>query len=66
MENSNICKQTNKQHMIYLQDNPEAKLEDLEKPGVDDEPQQVLLRYVKLIEKYYLVFYSCFEVGKHN
>jgi hypothetical protein len=27
-----------------LQDNPEAKLEDLDKPGVDDEPQQVLLR----------------------
>ncbi len=27
------------------QDNPEATLEDLEKPGVDEEPQQVLLRY---------------------
>ncbi len=26
-------------------DNPEATLEDLEKPGVDEEPQQVLLRY---------------------
>lgn len=30
----------------YLQqENPEATLEDLEKPGVDEEPQQVLLRY---------------------
>ena len=27
------------------QENPEATLEDLEKPGVDEEPQQVLLRY---------------------
>ena len=25
--------------------NPEASLEDLEKPGVDDEPQPVALRY---------------------
>ena len=25
--------------------NPDAMLEDLEKPGVDDEPQPVLLRY---------------------
>ena len=36
--------------MLYIisvfQDNPEAKLEDLDKPGVDDEPQQVLLRFV--------------------
>ena len=29
---------------VYLQENPDAKLEDLEKPGVDEEPQQVLLR----------------------
>lgn len=27
------------------QDNPSATLEDLEKPGVDEEPQHVLLRY---------------------
>lgn len=27
------------------QDNPGATLEDLEKPGVDEEPQHVLLRY---------------------
>lgn len=26
-------------------DNPTATLEDLEKPGVDEEPQHVLLRY---------------------
>jgi regulator of nonsense transcripts 1 len=25
--------------------NPEAVVEDLQKPGVDDEPNQVLLRY---------------------
>ena len=29
---------------LFLQENPEATLEDLEKPGVDEEPQQVLLR----------------------
>ncbi len=27
------------------QENPTATLEDLEKPGVDEEPQHVLLRY---------------------
>lgn len=27
------------------QENPCASLEDLEKPGVDEEPQHVLLRY---------------------
>lgn len=27
------------------QENPSATLEDLEKPGVDEEPQHVLLRY---------------------
>lgn len=31
--------------MVFLQDNPTATLEDLEKPGVDEEPQHVLLRY---------------------
>lgn len=30
---------------VYTQDNPTATLEDLEKPGVDEEPQHVLLRY---------------------
>ena len=30
---------------FLLQENPDATLEDLEKPGVDEEPQQVLLRY---------------------
>lgn len=29
---------------LPVQENPEAKLEDLEKPGVDEEPLQVLLR----------------------
>jgi len=28
-----------------MQDNPDARLEDLEKPGVDEEPAQVMLRY---------------------
>ena len=28
-----------------LQTQPDAKLEDLEKPGVDEEPAQVMLRY---------------------
>ena len=31
--------------LLSWQDNPSATLEDLEKPGVDEEPQQVLLRY---------------------
>lgn len=30
---------------VSIQDNPSATLEDLEKPGVDEEPQHVLLRY---------------------
>ena len=30
---------------LCFQDNPSATLEDLEKPGVDEEPQHVLLRY---------------------
>lgn len=30
---------------VSAQDNPSATLEDLEKPGVDEEPQHVLLRY---------------------
>lgn len=32
-------------HCVSSQDNPSATLEDLEKPGVDEEPQHVLLRY---------------------
>lgn len=31
--------------MLPWQENPTATLEDLEKPGVDEEPQHVLLRY---------------------
>lgn len=31
--------------LVSSQDNPSATLEDLEKPGVDEEPQHVLLRY---------------------
>lgn len=30
---------------VSFKDNPTATLEDLEKPGVDEEPQHVLLRY---------------------
>ena len=30
---------------VRWQENPTATLEDLEKPGVDEEPQHVLLRY---------------------
>ena len=36
--------------IFVFKDNPEAKFEDLEKPGVDEEPQQVLLRYFILIK----------------
>ncbi|XP_064607811.1 regulator of nonsense transcripts 1-like [Liolophura sinensis] len=38
------AQQINKLEELW-KDNPDAKLEDLEKPGVDEEPQQVLLRY---------------------
>ena len=38
------AQQINKLEELW-KDNPEAKLEDLGKPGVDEEPQQVLLRY---------------------
>lgn len=38
------AQQINKLEELW-KENPEAKLEDLEKPGVDEEPSQVLLRY---------------------
>lgn len=38
------AQQINKLEELW-KDNPGATLEDLEKPGVDEEPQQVLLRY---------------------
>lgn len=37
------AQQINKLEELW-KDNPEATLEDLEKPGVDEEPNQVLLR----------------------
>ena len=37
------AQQINKLEELW-KDNPDATLEDLEKPGVDEEPQQVLLR----------------------
>lgn len=39
--------QMNKLEELW-KDNPDATLEDLEKPGVDDVPEQVLLRYLSL------------------
>ena len=41
------AQQINKLEELW-KDNPEATLEDLEKPGVDEEPQQVLLRYASV------------------
>ena len=38
--------QINKLEELW-KDNTEATLEDLEKPGIDDEPQAVLLRYFR-------------------
>ncbi|XP_048583576.1 regulator of nonsense transcripts 1 [Nematostella vectensis] len=38
------AQQINKLEELW-KDSPDAKLEDLDKPGVDDEPQLVLLRY---------------------
>lgn len=38
------AQQINKLEELW-KDNPDARLEDLEKPGVDEEPQQVMLRY---------------------
>ncbi|XP_013391305.1 regulator of nonsense transcripts 1 [Lingula anatina] len=38
------AQQINKLEELW-KDNPEAAIEDLEKPGVDEEPSQVLLRY---------------------
>ena len=37
------AQQINKLEELW-KDNPEANLEDLEKPGIDEEPQQVMLR----------------------
>lgn len=38
------AQQINKLEELW-KENPDAKLDDLEKPGVDEDPQQVLLRY---------------------
>ena len=43
------AQQINKLEELW-KENPDAKLEDLEKPGVDEEPQQVMLRSVGSIE----------------
>ena len=40
--------QINKLEELW-KDNAQATLEDLEKPGIDDEPQPVLLRYVEVV-----------------
>ena len=37
--------QINKLEELW-KDNPQSTLEDLEKPGVDEEPQHVALKYV--------------------
>lgn len=37
--------------------NPDASLEDLEKPGVDDEPQPVVLKYEDAYQVIYLFIY---------
>jgi regulator of nonsense transcripts 1 len=47
--------QINKLEELW-KDNADATFQDLEKPGVDEEPQQVLLRY--LITLYYLLICS--------
>ena len=39
--------------------NPDAALEDLEKPGVDDEPQQVALKYEDAYQVKMLPFLFC-------
>lgn len=54
------AQQINKLEELW-KNNPESTLEDLEKPGVDDEPQTVLLRYVYFcwIIKYpFLLFFK--------
>jgi hypothetical protein len=48
--------QINKLEELW-KDNTEATLEDLEKPGIDDEPQPVLLRYLLMGIKYVLFFH---------
>ena len=45
-----------KQYTFILKENPDATLEDLEKPGVDEEPQQVLLRFVFITTLQYPAF----------
>ena len=44
------AQQINKMEELW-KENPDAAWEDLEKPGVDEEPQQVLLRYVIMAYK---------------
>ena len=54
------AQQINKMEELW-KENPDAAWEDLEKPGVDEEPQQVLLRYVIMVYKlcsYVVVVYK--------
>lgn len=48
--------QINKLEELW-KDNTEATLEDLEKPGIDDEPQPVLLRYLFIGNFKYVVLF---------
>lgn len=46
--------------------NPEASLEDLEKPGVDDEPQPVALKYEDAYQVGLSAMIDCFICFKHR
>ena len=45
LDTMHIWKGNDLKLLVFCQENPEAVLEDLEKPGVDEEPSTVLLRY---------------------
>lgn len=49
--------QINKLEELW-KDNADATFQDLEKPGVDEEPQQVLLRY---LDRNFITFLHLYE-----
>ena len=52
--------QINKLEELW-KDNADATFQDLEKPGVDEEPQQVLLRYLQWKFYIFIIILCTFE-----
>ena len=59
------AQQINKVEELW-KSNPDATLEDLEKPGVDDEPQPVALKYEDAYQVHMLQIFPSCVIGLAN